>query len=444
MLFGKSRQLSEQLAAKELVLAEKEAVISALSRSQALISFTPQGEVLRANGNFLKLTGYRLEDIQGQHHRMFCRPDFASSTEYRQFWTKLGQGEFVAGRFERRNKAGDTLWLEASYNPLLDKDGRVVRVVKLATDVTDKVRQGQAARNQLAALNKAMAVISFDTQGRVTDANQNFLSTMGYRLEQVLGQHHSLFCEPAYARSSEYRLFWDKLTKGQFISGQFERRNAYGEPVWLEASYNPILDDKGRVTQVVKFASDVTQLVRRHQQEAQQASEAFDISRQTEQMAVKGTGIIQEAANQMQAIAQRLGHSADALGNLGQHARQITSIIETIGEIASQTNLLALNAAIEAARAGDQGRGFAVVADEVRNLAKRTSESTSEIARMITQIQQGTEAAITDMQGCLDNANQGAELAAEADQMIVGIRNGAKQAVAAVELLASQVKETGR
>ncbi|ROQ30652.1 methyl-accepting chemotaxis protein [Gallaecimonas pentaromativorans] len=440
MLLRRSRLLQEKVETMERSLADKEAIITALSRAQALISFTPDGRVLQANDNFLNLMGYRLEEIEGQHHRMFCQPAFATSTEYRQFWDKLARGEFAAGRFERRNRAGESLWLEASYNPLLDKNGRVQRIVKLAFDVTDKVRSGQVARSQLSALHKAMAVISFDTEGRVTDANDNFLATMGYRLEQVQGQHHSLFCEPGYARSAEYRAFWDKLKRGQFISGQFERRNARGDAVWLEASYNPIVDDKGKVTRVVKFASDVTNQVRRHQQEAEQASQAFDISVETEQMAVKGTGIIQEAAAQMQHIAARLGQSSQSLGELGQQSRQITSIIETIGDIAAQTNLLALNAAIEAARAGEQGRGFAVVADEVRKLAKRTSESTAQIAQMITQIQRGTDGAIVDMEGCLENATQGAELARQADAMILGIRGGAQRAVEAVERLASQVR----
>ncbi|WP_417354746.1 methyl-accepting chemotaxis protein [Gallaecimonas pentaromativorans] len=440
MLLRRSRLLQEKVETMERSLADKEAIITALSRAQSLISFTPDGRVLQANDNFLNLMGYRLEEIEGQHHRMFCQPAFATSTEYRQFWDKLARGEFAAGRFERRNRAGESLWLEASYNPLLDKNGRVQRIVKLAFDVTDKVRSGQVARSQLSALHKAMAVISFDTEGRVTDANDNFLATMGYRLEQVQGQHHSLFCEPGYARSAEYRAFWDKLKRGQFISGQFERRNARGDAVWLEASYNPIVDDKGKVTRVVKFASDVTNQVRRHQQEAEQASQAFDISVETEQMAVKGTGIIQEAAAQMQHIAARLGQSSQSLGELGQQSRQITSIIETIGDIAAQTNLLALNAAIEAARAGEQGRGFAVVADEVRKLAKRTSESTAQIAQMITQIQRGTDGAIVDMEGCLENATQGAELARQADAMILGIRGGAQRAVEAVERLASQVR----
>ncbi|MED5523462.1 MAG: methyl-accepting chemotaxis protein [Pseudomonadota bacterium] len=440
MLLRRSRLLQEKVETMERSLADKEAIITALSRAQALISFTPDGRVLQANDNFLNLMGYRLEEIEGQHHRMFCQPAFATSPEYRQFWDKLARGEFAAGRFERRNRAGESLWLEASYNPLLDKNGRVQRIVKLAFDVTDKVRSGQVARSQLSALHKAMAVISFDTEGRVTDANDNFLATMGYRLEQVQGQHHSLFCEPGYARSAEYRAFWDKLKRGQFISGQFERRNARGDAVWLEASYNPIVDDKGKVTRVVKFASDVTNQVQRHQQEAEQASQAFDISVETEQMAVKGTGIIQEAAAQMQHIAARLGQSSQSLGELGQQSRQITSIIETIGDIAAQTNLLALNAAIEAARAGEQGRGFAVVADEVRKLAKRTSESTAQIAQMITQIQRGTDGAIVDMEGCLENATQGAELARQADAMILGIRGGAQRAVEAVERLASQVR----
>ncbi|WP_115719892.1 methyl-accepting chemotaxis protein [Gallaecimonas mangrovi] len=441
MLFRKSRLLAQKLEAMEKALLEKEAVFDAIGRSQAVISFTPSGEVLQANDNFFQVMGYSQEQIVGKHHRMFCFDGFANSPTYRRFWEKLARGEFVSGRFERRTASGSAVWLEASYNPQLDEHGRVVRIVKLAMDVTEKVQRDRVAQSQLDALDKAMAVIAFDPSGTVLDANANFLKVMGYRKEELVGKKHSMLCDPAYTQSAEYKLFWEKLNRGEYASGQFQRINSHGEKVWLEASYNPIFDNNGRVSRVVKFASDVTAQVRKYQDDAQRASEAYDISAETEHLAVKGAEVIQGAATQMQGIARRLGDSALALGTLGQHSKQITSIIETIGEIAAQTNLLALNAAIEAARAGDQGRGFAVVADEVRNLAKRTSDSTSEIAKMIRQIQQGTEAAILDMEGCLSNANQGATLAQEADGMIINIRSGAQRAVAAVELLASQVRQ---
>ncbi|MBK5342596.1 PAS domain S-box protein [Pseudomonas sp. TH49] len=290
----------------------------------------------------------------------------------------------------------------------------------------------------LEAINRSMAVIEFDLDGVVLKANDNFLKTMGYRAEQVIGQPHRLFCTPEFGRSAQYTELWSRLKNGQFQSGTFERVDSKGQPIWLEANYNPVYDASGRLCKVVKFATDVTTRVEQHEQDARSASAAYHISVETRKVAEQGTQVIQQAASEMREIADDIAQSSTLIAQLGERSEQITAIVNTIRAIADQTNLLALNAAIEAARAGDQGRGFAVVADEVRQLAARTSGSTAEISNMIGLIQSETRQAIKSMEDTRGRAAQGVELADQAGSVILQIRDGASEAVQAVSMFANE------
>ncbi|WP_371928961.1 methyl-accepting chemotaxis protein [Pseudomonas sp. LD120] len=290
----------------------------------------------------------------------------------------------------------------------------------------------------LKAIDRSMAVIEFDLHGMVLRANDNFLQTLGYRQEQVIGQSHRLFCTLQYARSNEYQQLWSRLKDGQFQSGTFERLDSAGQSLWLEASYNPIRDESGAVYKVVKYAVNVTPQVEKHAQDAQSASQAYHISVQTRKVAEQGTGVIQQAASEMRQIVDNIEDASSLIAKLGERSEQITAIVNTIRSIADQTNLLALNAAIEAARAGEQGRGFAVVADEVRQLAARTSGSTAEISSMIDMIQSETQQAIKSMDGSRERAAKGVQLADQTGTVILQIRDGASDAVQAVSMLASE------
>ena len=234
------------------------AIYEALDRVQAIIEFNLDGTIVSANQNFLDIFGYELDEVVGQHHRMFCEESYASSKAYAEFWKKLGRGESDAAEFKRLGKDGKEIWLQASYNPVLDAEGNPVRVIKFATDVTKDKLQIAEYEGMVRAINRAQAVIEFEMDGTVITANDQFLRIFGYRLEDIVGKHHRIFCDPGYAESQEYRRFWEKLGRGEYESDEFRRINRDGGEVWLQASYNPILDLDGRPRKIVKFASDIT------------------------------------------------------------------------------------------------------------------------------------------------------------------------------------------
>ncbi len=451
--------------------AELEAQVAALHRVQAVIEFAPDGTILQANENFLQAMGYRLEEIQGKHHSLFVDPEQARSAGYRDLWARLGRGEYDAGQYRRFGKNQREIWIQASYNPVLDRQGRPYKVVKFATDITAQKLQAADSAGQLAAIDKSQAVIEFSMDGRILSANDNFLAATGYSLDDVRGQHHSLFVEPEYRSSAEYRQFWEKLGRGEYDAGQYRRLGKGGREVWIQASYNPILDLNGKPFKVVKYATDITAQV--HENQAMQRAVAqtrevvaaakegdltrrvatadkngpiaelcegvnslveamaaiigqikfaadtiavgateiaqgnSDLSQRTEQQAasleetavsMKGLAeTVQRTATNARQASQLAGGAADVAARGGNvvhevvetmavinaSSRRIVDIIGVIDGIAFQTNILALNAAVEAARAGEHGRGFAVVATEIRELSQRSASAAKEIKQLI-------------------------------------------------------------
>lgn len=422
----------------QLTLSHQTSLLEAINRSMASIEFDLNGVVLSANDNFLSTLRYRREQVVGKPHTMFCTPDYARSSEYAGLWSRLRNGEFVSSTFQRIAGDGSTVWLEASYNPIRNPDGKVIKVIKYAMDVTDNVQAENETKSKLAAIDRAMAVIEFDLSGNIIAANDNLLRLMGYGRKELLGKNHTLLCPPDVIASAEYQDFWRRLNKGEFFSGQFKRVGRHGQTLWLEANYNPVYDATGALCKVVKFASDVTARIEQHEQDTRSASQAYHISVQTQKVAEQGSQVIQQAATEMREISRNIEDSSRIISQLGERSEQITAIVNTIRSIADQTNLLALNAAIEAARAGDQGRGFAVVADEVRQLAARTSRSTEEIAQMIQVIQTKTQQAIVSMDNTRTNATKGVELADQAGSAIVLISDGTNNAVDAVRMFAQK------
>jgi len=255
---GKDTEVSVDQT-KELQLTDMLAQIEALNKVQAVIEFNMDGTIITANENFLVTLGYSLEEVQGQHHSMFVEPDFKVSAEYKEFWESLNRGEFETKEYKRLGKGGKEVWIQASYNPILDLNGKPYKVVKFASDVTQQKLINADFSGQISAISKAQAVIEFNMDGTIITANENFLVTLGYSLEEVQGQHHSMFVEPDFKVSAEYRLFWESLNRGEFESKEYKRLGKGGKEVWIQASYNPILDLNGKPYKVVKFASDVTQ-----------------------------------------------------------------------------------------------------------------------------------------------------------------------------------------
>ncbi len=408
---------------------ELTAKLQALEKSQAIIEFDLDGTVLTANKNFLDTLGYTLDEIRGCHHSLFVPPGHRDSTEYREFWNALRRGEYQAREFMRIAKDGRPIWIQGSYNPLLDRNGKPFKVVKFATDITAQKLRSADYEGQIKAIYKSQAVIEFKLDGTIITANENFLKTLGYRLDEIQGQHHSLFVEPEYRDSAAYRTFWDSLRNGDYQAAEYKRLGKGGRAVWIQASYNPIIGADGKLSKVVKFATDTTAQVedRIRRGELQKTIDA-DLGQITEAVASTSERVTSAASastqtsSNMQAVASGAEELAASVGEISRQAadalrismqavqqanetsaivsglavaaQKIGDVVKLINNIAEQTNLLALNATIEAARAGDAGRGFAVVASEVKSLATQTAKATDEISAQIAEVQGTTGSAV--------------------------------------------------
>jgi methyl-accepting chemotaxis protein len=369
--------------------------MDALNRTQAVIEFALDGTILSANQNFLDATGYALRDIVGKHHRLFMDPAEAETPEYKAFWQRLGAGEPDVGMYRRLGAGGREIWIQASYNPVLDRRGRPVRVVKFATDVTEQRLRAADMEGRLAAIDKAQAVISFTLDGHVLEANDNFLATMGYARDEVIGQHHRMFVDRAEREGAEYLAFWEKLGRGEYDSGLYHRVDRMGREVWIQGSYNPIFDMAGRPFKVVKYATDVTCQTRAARTLHASLSELADTvpaiaeqARATNALACQASRSAADGGAMVDAVIATMGAIQDG-------ARDIAEIVSLIDSIAFQTNILALNASIEAARSGVHGKGFAVVANEVRMLSQRSADSAKDIRHLIEntmeRVREGSE-----------------------------------------------------
>ncbi|KMN31144.1 chemotaxis protein [Chromobacterium sp. LK1] len=425
-------KLKEQLNELTGQLDGLRGMLSAIDRSMAMIQFTPDGVVTNVNDNFLRTMGYQRDEVIGKPHRIFCDKNYVSSPAYAEFWQQLRRGEPVNGRFNRYARNGEEIWLEASYTPVLSSNGQVCGVVKVASDITEQVHQEQNDQAIRLAISRSMAQIEFDLDGNIQDANENFLNTFGYTLAEIRGKPHRMLCDADYAASQDYAEFWRQLRQGKFFQGQFKRLSKNGQTIWLEATYNPVYDLNGKPVRVVKFAQDISRRVQQLQAQAENAQSAVEVSVNTEQLSVKGSAVLEQAASEITKVASSVESSSVIITKLGDSSGQIGTIISTISEIADQTNLLALNAAIEAARAGEMGRGFAVVADEVRKLAERTSQSTGEISGIVRSIQEDSKSAITSMQQVRGLADTSLQLSEQARDSIAEIRAGAKEVVQVV------------
>jgi len=382
-------KFATDITADKIRSMEDAGKIAAISRAQAVIEFNMDGTIVTANDNFLRAMGYTLGEIQGKHHSMFVVPEDRSSAAYREFWAKLNRGEFQAAEYKRLGKGDKEIWILATYNPILDEAGKPFKVVKFATDVTEQKLKAADNDGQIAAIRKSLAVIEFNMDGTIRTANQNFLDAMGYTLGEVQGKHHSMFVEPAERNTPAYREFWDKLNRGQHQAAEYRRIAKGGRDIWIQASYNPILDLNGKPFKVVKYATDVTQqaVLRR---KAENAKELIgQVAAGSEQM----TASIREISETM---SKSKANAAEATGRidaadqqsqkLNDAAKAMGGIVELIGNITGQINLLALNATIESARAGEAGRGFAVVASEVKNLANQAKHATDTISKEIESL----------------------------------------------------------
>ena len=394
---------------QKLKAADAEGQILAINKSQAVIHFALDGTVTDANEAFLATMGYPLSEVRGRHHRMFVEEEYGRSRDYAGFWERLNRGEYQSGEFKRVAKDGREVWLQASYNPIFDMAGRPFKIVKYAADVTtDKLRAADA-NGQIVAIGRSQAVIHFDMDGTVLEANQNFLDAMGYSAAEVKGQHHRMFVSPAYAASPEYEAFWTKLRAGEFASGAYQRVGKGGREVWIQGNYNPVLDMSGRPFKVVKYAIDITRSMDVRSRAVRTAEDTLG-NVQSVAMAAEGMNLtasqisthMRESLAAVEAIRARTQAADQSTAKLRSAALAMDGVVQVITTIAEQINLLALNATIEAARAGEAGRGFAVVATEVKNLAGQATAATARISGEISAMQ----AVSGDVEGALSSITE--------------------------------------
>lgn len=410
------------VTAQTLANADKNGQVDAINKSQAVIEFELNGTIIHANQNFLDAVGYSLEEIKGRHHSMFVMPESRNSEEYKGFWSDLAAGKFQSGQYKRIGKDGKEVWIQASYNPILDPNGIPFKVVKFAADVTEQVLKNSDFSGQLEAIDKAQAVISFHMDGSIIKANENFLQALGYSPSEVEGKHHSMFVTPEFAAGAEYKAFWEKLGRGEFDAAEYKRIGKGGREVWIQASYNPIFDPEGKPFKVVKYATDITAQVLAREEARRvgalvdenlekilaavgDASEQTTSASRSSGNALLTVQSVAAAAEEFQSATQEIARSMEAsraevskamdqaegadksTNELSQAALAMNNIVEVIQDIAGQINLLALNATIESARAGEAGKGFAVVASEVKSLANEVAKATTQISSEITGMQ---------------------------------------------------------
>jgi methyl-accepting chemotaxis protein len=389
--------------------AESAGQIAAIGKSMAVIEFLPDGTILTANDNFLQTLGYSLDEIKGKHHSLFVDATYRQSPEYRMLWDKLGRGEYDSGQYLRIGKGGKRVWIQASYNPILDANGKCFKVVKFAADITAQKERNAEFEGQLAAIDKSMAVIEFTLDGKILKANENFLKTMGYSAAEITGQHHGMFVDPTYRQSAEYKLFWERLGRGQYDAGQYLRLGKNGKKIWIQASYNPILDANGVPFKVVKYATDITEQ-KNAAATTQQAIE--DVMRV---MSAVASGNLSEKITR-----DYDGPFAQLKANVNDTCNTLTEIISNI----RQASTLITSAATE-------------IADGNSDLSQRTEEQASSLEEtaasmeeMMSTVKQSTENAIQASQLAADvlrRARSGGEVVERAVQAMDEINRSSKR-----------------
>jgi len=395
-------KFATDVTAEKLKAADHAGQVEAISKSQAVIEFDLDGTIIDANENFLGAVGYSLDEIQGKHHSMFVEPAYAQGSEYKQFWASLKAGKFQSGEYKRFGKGGKQIWIQASYNPIRDQNGEPFKVVKFATDVTQDKLKAADVSGQIEAIHKSQAVIEFNLDGTIITANKNFLDTLGYSLDEIVGKHHSMFVEREMRDSNEYGDFWARLNAGQFEAAEYKRVGKGGKEIYIQASYNPIFDLNGKPYKVVKFATDVTQQVidRMRSEHIRKMMESVAAGSEELNVSVKE---ISDSMTKSQATTtdtfNLVVSTDDATQRLSTAAESMGGIVEAINNITGQINLLALNATIESARAGEAGRGFAVVANEVKNLAGQAKTATEQIASEIDNMRGISGDVVTSLDG---------------------------------------------
>ncbi len=429
-MFFKKKQ-TEQAILREQNFALND-IRESLEKDMLRFSLDVNGKVTSINTNVTQELGLVDSNIVGKSITDLVPMDARETKHFKRTTQAIKDNKHWNGAFQIVKGNGEEAWLRAILHPVKSSDGQTKSFIMLASELTRTIERSRAQEDMMKAIHRSMAVIEFSLDGIVLTANNNFLSSVGYKLDDIVGQHHRMFCFSEDVETSEYQEFWRKLGSGQFVSGQFKRVDSYGQELWLEASYNPIHDENGKLYKVVKFASVITEQIQKERTAREAANMASSISEETKSQTEHGHQVIESTVNNMEKLSGLMTQANSSIQALNDHSQKISELVKSISGIADQTNLLALNAAIEAARAGEQGRGFAVVADEVRQLAARTNTTTEQIVAMVSENVERTESAVSLISQCENQANTGLKLSKEAGSVIEDIQSGADRVMSMI------------
>ncbi len=403
---------------------ELEGQLSAINASTAYIEFQPDGSIIKANDLFLSTLKYAQNEIEGKHHRIFCEPSYTNSVAYTQFWSNLRDGKAQIGEFKRIARDGSEVWIQANYTPVKDDKGNVIKVIKLATDITEAKLRNADYQGQLDAIGRSNAVISFNMDGTIIDANENFLKTLGYTLNEVKGKHHSMFVDREYARSIEYRNFWDTLNRGEFFVGTYTRINKRGEEVYIQASYNPIKNLDGKPYKVVKYALDMTEVIR-----VIKAMSKGDLSMRCDTSVDNGglTAEINRTLENLNTVLAQISQGSDVVAKSSDLLQKKTDDMKrNTTEVATAISQMAKGAQDQASRT-----------DESSKLINHVMASSNDMEKKANVINKAAERG-------LDSSNQGMRTVKVLVNNMNGIKDSAGQTSQSIAVLTKRTEEIGR
>ncbi|GHN02704.1 signal transduction histidine kinase [Cytophagales bacterium WSM2-2] len=417
-------ELATNITEQKLKNADFQGQINAINKSQAVIEFNMDGTIISANENFLGVMGYSLPEIKGKHHSIFVEPSYAKSNEYKDFWAKLNRGEFLVNEYKRISKGGREVWIQASYNPILDLNGLPFKVVKFATDITDQRLKNMDYAGQLEAIGRSNAVIEFNMDGTIINANDNFLKTLGYSLNEIKGKHHRMFVSQEYGRSTEYREFWNTLNRGEFFVGTYTRINRRGEEVFIQASYNPIKDMDGKPYKVVKYALDMTEVIR-----VIKAMSVGDLSLRCDTSADNEglTAEINKTIENLSSVLKNISQGSDVVAKSSDLLQKKTTDMQrNTTEVATSISQMAKGAQDQASRTDASSR-----------LINDVMSSSTEMEKKANLINKAAE-------NGLQSSNQGMKTVKVLVNNMTGIKESANQTSQSISVLTKRTEEIGR